>query len=178
MLFMVVLELHADTTGTGLGRAATAAASLVALTAAAVVVWFDPGRAAVLAVFGLALLALAWCIARFRANPPLLFRMDHEGLDAFADGNPILRIQLGGRVARVRWEELAEVRTRLKTGGLSLELLTDGLNPRRLTMHPWMAGMMTRDFVAEMRKRAERVNRVEPTRWPSPSTLTWRLFNR
>jgi hypothetical protein len=86
------------------------------------VVWFEPGGAAVLAVIGLPYLALAWYLTRFRANPPLLFRMDHEGLHAFAAGNPTVRIQLGGRVARVRWLELAEVRTRLKTGGLSLQL--------------------------------------------------------
>jgi len=173
---MTVLELHADTRGTGVSRAVAASASVFALTAAAVVVWFESGGAAVLAVIGLLYLALAWYLTRFRANPPLLFRIDHEGLHAFAAGNPTVRIQLGGRVARVRWLELAEVRTRLKTGGLSLQLITDGSNPRRLTVHPWMAGMMTRDFVAEMRRRAESVDRAEPTRWPSPGALTRRLF--
>ena len=178
MVLMVVLELHADTRGRRLAQVAVAATSVVALAAAAVVVWFDPGGAAVLVVFGLLFLALAWCIARFRSNPPLLFRMDEEGLDAFAEGIHTLRIQLGSRVAHVRWLELAEVRMRLRTGGLSLELITDGSNPRRLTVHPWITGMETREFVAEMRRRAERVDRAEPTRWPSPSRLTWRLFNR
>jgi len=159
-------------------RAVAASASVFTLTAATVGVWFEPGGAAVLAVIGLLSLALAWYLTRFRANPPLLFRMDHEGLDAFAAGNPTVRIQLGGRVARVQWSELAEVRTRLKMGGLSLELITDGSNPHRVTMHPWMAGMATREFVDEMRRRSESVGRAEPTRWPSPSKFTWRLFNR
>ena len=48
----------------------------------------------------------------------------------------------------------------------SLELVTGGSNPHRVTVHPWMVGVPTSQFVAEMRRRAERVVRAEGTRWP------------
>jgi len=70
---MTVLELHADTRGTGVSRAVAASASVFALTAAAVVVWFESGGAAVLAVIGLLYLALAWYLTRFPGEPSAPF---------------------------------------------------------------------------------------------------------
>ena len=156
------LELHADTRGLRGVELMAVAAAVVALSAAVVVAWFDLGGAVTLAVLGVLFLAAAGHFARFRAHSPLVYAMDDEGLQVLAH-SPAMRLQVGRR-ARVRWEELAAVRLRRKMGGLSLELVTDGFT--RVTVHPWMVGMPTPQFVAEMRRRAERVVRAERTRWP------------
>lgn len=164
-MLMEGLELHADTRGVRVVQLMAVATGIVALSAAVVVVWFDLGGAVALAAFGVLFVAAARYFVRFRASPPLVYAMDDEGLQVFAYCSPTMRLQFGRR-ARVRWEELAAVRPRRKMGGLSLELDADGSNPRRVTVHPWMVGMPTSQFVAEMRRRAERVGRAERTRWP------------
>jgi hypothetical protein len=164
-MLMEDLELHADTRGIGGVQLMAVASGILALGAAIVVVWFDLGGAVVLAAFGVLLVAAAIYFARVRASPPLVYVMDDEGLQISTYCHPTMRLQLGRR-ARVRWEELASVRSRRKTGGWSLELMSDGSKPRRVTVHPWMVGMPTSEFVAEMRRRVERVDRADQTRWP------------
>lgn len=164
-MLMEGLELHADTRGVSGVQLMAVASAVVALSAAMVDVWFDLGGAVALAAFGVLFVAAARYFARFRARPPLVYAMDDAGLQVFAYCSPTMRLQLGRR-ASVPWEGLAAVRLRRKMGGLSLELLTDGSNPYRVTVHPWMVGMPTSHFVAEMRRRAERVVRAERTRWP------------
>jgi hypothetical protein len=164
-MVMERLELHADMRGIRGVQLMAVATGIVALSAAVVVVWYDLGGAVVLAAFGVLFVATARYFARFRASPPLVYAMDDEGLQASAYCSPTLRLQFGRRV-RVRWEEVAAVRLRRKMGGWSLELVTDGTNARRVTVHPWMVGMPSSQFVAEMRRRAERVVRSERTRWP------------
>ncbi|MGH2579467.1 MAG: hypothetical protein ACRDGP_01285, partial [Actinomycetota bacterium] len=60
---MAVLELHADTSGMRVSKVVATAASVFALTTAAVAVWFEPDGGAVLAVIGLLYLALARYLA-------------------------------------------------------------------------------------------------------------------
>ena len=50
---MATLELHADTRGTRFVLVAAGITSAAALIAALVVIWFEPGGTATLAVFGL-----------------------------------------------------------------------------------------------------------------------------
>lgn len=139
---------------------------------AAAIIDGAPWAAAFFAVFAIGSAIAAVGTRRAQKDPPVLYRLDNVGLEAFGGrGARIETWLLRTRLGSVRWSDLVEVRTRAARYDLGLEFVSHGSRP--VLVRPELIGISVPVFVVECRRRAARAGaRVA---WPHDEAFKPRL---
>jgi hypothetical protein len=123
--------------------------------------------------FATACVACAVGVRRARVDPPVLFRLDDEGLTVFPlPGDRVFARFMPSRVGSVRWTDLTQVTTIGVRRGMGLLFIRRGEH-RPLLAQPGWTGISAPALLLESRRRAEAAGaRVT---WPPEEALEGRF---